>query len=159
MLSIAPLVEFAEGSPDDCRVEKKSRQAKVTPEHKKESERLKALWDVRAVDTTQGAFGAEYGIGGQGAVWQFLNGKTPLSIKAAEAFARGLKCDVAEFSPRLAQEIKARSQWPFRVLTPAQWDDLDQAFRDEIEKRILGEWAMRSGESTGQSPLRNGTDG
>ena len=140
-------------------MEKKSRQAKVTPEHIQESKLLKELWDKHAVDTTQAAFGGEYGIGVQGAVWQFLNGKTPLSIKAAEAFAKGLKCDVADFSPRLAQEIKARSQWPFRVLTPAQWDDLDQAFRDEMEKRILGEWAMRSGENPSPSPLRNGTNG
>lgn len=75
-----------------------------------EARRLKALFKAKQPFLkerglgTQAAFGERYGIGNQGAVWQFLNGRTPLSMKAAKGLARGLGCSIDAFSPRLAAE-------------------------------------------------------
>ncbi|RQT74783.1 helix-turn-helix transcriptional regulator [Burkholderia cepacia] len=55
---------------------------------------------------SQGEFGARYGIGTQGMVWQYLNGRRPLNIAAATAFATGLGVKIPSFSYRLAQEIE-----------------------------------------------------
>ena len=40
----------------------------------------------------------------QGAVSQYLNGDTALNLKAAIGFAKLLKCNISDFSPRLAKE-------------------------------------------------------
>jgi hypothetical protein len=82
---------------------KESRKAKLLPEHTEEAKRLLALWTARP-HGTQDEFGEEYKIGNQSAVRQFLYGLTPLSLKAAAGFARGLGCTISDFSPRLAQE-------------------------------------------------------
>jgi hypothetical protein len=93
-----------------------SRRGKVSPEHVAESERLSAIWnatyEVRKEKGlhSQGVFGAEYDIGNQAAVGFFLNGKAAISLKAAKGFAKGLNCRIADFSPRLAAEIRALAQ-------------------------------------------------
>lgn len=83
------------------------RKAKVTPETKQESARLKALWDAMTPRPSQAEFGETFGIGNQSAVSQFLNGKTPLSLNAARCFAIGLGCSIDDFSPRLAAVAEA----------------------------------------------------
>jgi hypothetical protein len=86
-----------------------SKRGNVTDEHRQEAARLRALWErererLKAAGLgSQEAFGAEFKIGNQAAVGFFLNGKTALSPKAAAGFARGLRCDVKDFSPRLAE--------------------------------------------------------
>lgn len=70
--------------------------------------RLKKLFADRA-PLNQAAFGAEYKIGNQGYVWQLLNGRRPLNIKAAQAFATGLGITIDEFSPTLAAQISDAS--------------------------------------------------
>jgi len=86
----------------------KNRQAKVTPENLEESARLRALWELHQPRLaqlgygTQELFGAKFNIGGQAAVGHFLNGRSPISLKAALGFSRGLGVPVADFSPRLA---------------------------------------------------------
>lgn len=92
------------------------RRAKVTPEHEEEARKLRQLWassaavrDAAGVGS-QLAFGAHYGIGTQGAVGSFLNGKTPLSLKAARGFADGIGCKVSDFSPRLAEILERDAQ-------------------------------------------------
>lgn len=82
-----------------------SRKATVTQEHKEESARLRAIWDSTKHET-QAVFGEIYGIGSQSAVGQFLRGESPLSQKAARGFAIGLKCNIADFSLRLAREAE-----------------------------------------------------
>lgn len=79
------------------------RRAKVTPETRAEAKRLRELWDTRS-HPSQAEFGEIYGIGNQSAVGQFLRGVTPLSLKAAQGFARGLDVALEEFSPRLAKK-------------------------------------------------------
>ena len=70
-----------------------------------EAKRLKEIWTSNADGRlAQAQFGEIYDIGGQSAVANFLNGRSPLSLKAALGFARGLKCRVQDFSPRLAKE-------------------------------------------------------
>ncbi|CAN7476987.1 LexA family transcriptional regulator [Acidovorax sp. LjRoot74] len=86
-----------------------SRKAIVTEAHKAEAAALKAIWD-RVKPSSQKEFGAEFGIGGQSAVANFLSGKSALSIKAAVGFAQGLGCQVGEFSTRIAEQI-ARMSW------------------------------------------------
>lgn len=84
------------------------RRGKVTEEHAEEARRLKELWlesegsRARRGVKSQEAFGQEFKIGNQSAVGFFLNGQTALSMKAARGFARGIPCDIADFSPRLA---------------------------------------------------------
>lgn len=82
-----------------------SKRSKIEPVHLEEAAKLKALYEERNVGPSklsQGAFGAEHGIGSQGMVWQYLNGKSALNLEAALKFAQALKCEVADFSPRLA---------------------------------------------------------
>lgn len=88
------------------------RKATITDEHRHEAKRLKAIWD-RTPHPSQAAFGEKYEIGSQSAVGNFLNGLSALSLKAATGFAKGLGCDIADFSPRLAKmatEISAAVQ-------------------------------------------------
>jgi SOS-response transcriptional repressor LexA len=78
----------------------------VTPEVRAaEAEALRQLFEERAQGRSQEAFGAEFGIGSQGMVWQYLNAKRPLNLKAARGFARGLNVDIAAFSKRLSAEL------------------------------------------------------
>lgn len=67
--------------------------------------RLKHLFESKA-QYSQDEFGRRFEIGTQGMVWQYLNGRRALNIKAASAFAKGLGISVDEFSPRLADEIR-----------------------------------------------------
>lgn len=55
---------------------------------------------------TQAEFGQTFGIGTQGMVWQFLHGKTPLTIEAAARFAKGLNCTIHDISPLLASTLQ-----------------------------------------------------
>lgn len=82
------------------------RKAKVTDEHRKEAEALRALWAKKEGRGTQAEFGEKFAIGNQSAVGQFLRGEAPLSLKAAKGFAKGLGCKIADFSPRLAKEAE-----------------------------------------------------
>lgn len=95
---------------DGVDIEK--RRSKVTPEHRAEAEKLRELWErekprLQAAGLgTQDAFGDHFDIGNQAAVGHFLKGNTPLSLKAAIAFARGLGCGVSDFSARLAKQMR-----------------------------------------------------
>lgn len=86
------------------------RKAKVTPETQEEARRLKALWQSNP-HPNQAEFGELYEIGNQSAVGQFLRGETPLSLKAARGFAKGLGCEIAAFSARLAAEAAKNAEF------------------------------------------------
>lgn len=115
----------------------KLRRGKVTPEHKMESARLRRIWDSKAdLRRSKGAysqaeFGEKFAVGNQAAVGHFLNGNTALSMKAARGFAKGLECDIAEFSPRLAKQLGNR--WPFPGIEPERWETLLPDERIEIQ--------------------------
>jgi hypothetical protein len=82
-----------------------TRKARVTEEHLQEAARLRAIWDATPDKPSQQVFGERFEIGNQSAVGQFLRGAVPLSMKAAVGFAKGLQCNLADISPRLALEI------------------------------------------------------
>lgn len=81
-----------------------SKKAVLTDENREESAKLKKIWDARkhTHGLNQAEFGDRFGIGTQGAVSACLRGNMAISLKAGTGFALGLRCDVAEFSPRLA---------------------------------------------------------
>jgi hypothetical protein len=95
------------------------RKAKVTDEHREEAAKLRAIWDSRPHET-QAEFGEKYGIGNQSAVGQFLNARIPLNMKAASGFARGLKCSISDFSPRIANKNE---------LLRSSFDEIEQQLR------------------------------
>lgn len=71
-----------------------------------EARHLAELYRERNGGLTQEKFGAEYGIGTQGMVWQLLNGERPLSLKSAVGFARGLNVPLDEISPTIVEQVK-----------------------------------------------------
>lgn len=98
--------------PDHCAMTEKSRKAKVTEENRGEAAALKKIYtgaphNGKPSGLSQAAFGAQYDIGSQAVVWQYLNGAIPLNLRAATGFARGLGCRIADFSPRLAKDAAA----------------------------------------------------
>lgn len=108
----------------------------MTEEHRAEARRLKAIWDVKK-PCTQAEFGEKFEIGNQSAVGQFIRGESPLSMKAALGFAKGLGVAISSFSERLANEAELLGQaaggasgiyptlvWPFKTVSPAQYRDL-----------------------------------
>jgi hypothetical protein len=105
---------------------KEHRKAKVTDEHKEEARKLKELWDTRMHETQQ-LFGERYGIGGQSAVGQFIRGEVPLSLGAAKGFAEGLKCQISDFSPRLAKLAAELG-----IVSGTDEKDLTKLRRDEL---------------------------
>ena len=108
-----------------------NRRSKVTPEHQAEAAALKRLWDAykRQPDSlTQKEFGQRFEIGKQAAVGNFVNGKIPLSLKAAAGFAKGLGVAIEKFSPRLAGKAAA--------LTPASQPQDWRAAAELVAKRV-----------------------
>lgn len=102
------------------------RKAKVTEEHRAEARRLNEIWE-RNKPCGQAEFGERYEIGNQGAVSQFLNGKVPLSLKAAIGFASGLGVNIGDFSERLAKEAaRAAHVGPADHLPPVVMEPASQ---------------------------------
>lgn len=101
---------------------KGNKNAKITEENSQEAARLKAIWEKGNPRMSQATFGEKYNIGSPGAVYQFLKGITPLSMKAAIGFAEGLGCQISDFSPRLAREAKmiGRAVQAYQVVPPDQ---------------------------------------
>ncbi len=97
----------------------KPRKA-LEPWQAQDAERLKRLWDEKrpksqkpnltARPMSQEEFGELFGIGNQAAVYQYLDGRIPLNPEAAAKFAAGLKVEVQDFSPRLAEHIASLAQ-------------------------------------------------
>ena len=98
-------------SPTGDHVKKFAKHGTVTDENRDESRRLLSIWSrmkptlIAKGYGTQEAFGHQFGIGNQSAVGHFLNGRAAISPKAAAAFAAGLECKIADFSPRLAKVL------------------------------------------------------
>lgn len=108
-----------------------NKRGKVTELNKEESRLLRAIWDAASKDRpSQGQFGEIYGIGSQAAVGHFLNGHAAISLKAARGFAEGLKCEISDFSPRLAEEA-------------AQLGRFAGAMSDQIDMTALGRMEMQ----------------
>lgn len=68
--------------------------------------RLRELFDKRA-GMSQLEFAERFGLGTQGMVWQYLSGYRPLNYEAAAKFAKGLNCRIDDFSPEMAEALRA----------------------------------------------------
>lgn len=129
-------------------------KAKITEENLEESRRLKNIWtNTGHGGLTQDAFGEKYGIGSQSAVGFFLNGKSAISMKAAIGFAKGLGCQISDFSARLAAvaqdastvnqihsnlvDASLSSFHQKTVSQPSKIDPLAKSLADKVEE--LGE--------------------
>ena len=110
----------------------RKKDAKLTAENVRESERLKAIWESTKDKPSQAQFGELFDIGNQGMVWQCLNGKTPISLKAARGFALGLKVEISAFSQRLAQLAATNAQFAPK-LPEAELIDLTSLSRSEAQ--------------------------
>ncbi|MHB8947538.1 MAG: hypothetical protein ACYC4S_00555 [Rhodoferax sp.] len=101
-----------------------------------ESRLLSAIWyGTPAKDRgSQAVFGEKLEIGNQSAVGQFLRGESPLSLKAAKGFAKGLGCRIAEFSPRLAE---LETAWPFELVDRERYEALSPAMRHKAQVRMM----------------------
>lgn len=88
------------------------------PWQQEDAERLLRIYEKRKGALSQEEFADRSGLGTQGNVWQYLNGRIPLNVYAASAFAAGLQCSVEEFSPRLAAEIAALKRNVTDVVSP-----------------------------------------
>jgi hypothetical protein len=66
-----------------------------------EAKRLAA----RFQGVNRAAFARDFKVkGGQSMIYQHITGRRPISIEAAQAYARGFDCPLEEISPRLAME-------------------------------------------------------
>lgn len=101
-------------SADRCRknsnahnrdMRKDPKKPKIELVHIEEAAKLKALFKERA-EVSQMRFGEDNELGTQGNVWQYLNARSPLNLEAALKFAKGLKCSISDFSPRLAASLQ-----------------------------------------------------
>lgn len=109
-----------------------------------DADRLNALFKKHA-KVTQAEFGVRYGIGSQGMVWQYLSGRRPLNIKAAEAFAHGLGISIDQFSPTIANQVleaskrasEADKDWPFTRVSKYKILALDEAHVASMEQALL----------------------
>ncbi|MEO8640934.1 LexA family transcriptional regulator [Pseudomonas sp.] len=89
---------------------KDSRRLPLADWQLEDSDRLKEIFQQKRsqLKLTQEKIAAELGEGvTQGAVSHFMNRRTALSLKAAAVFARMLEVPVADFSPRLAEQLKS----------------------------------------------------
>lgn len=120
----------------------------LEPWQLEDAARLKALYQERAT-LSQAEFGARFGIGSQGMVWQYLNGRRPLNHRAAEAFATGLNIQITDFSPTLARQIVNasdragavdgvhRQRWPFLSVDEEKLRRLSERQLGQIEAALL----------------------
>ncbi|QZN96437.1 LexA family protein [Symbiopectobacterium purcellii] len=78
----------------------------LTPEQQADAVRLKALYELkkREMGFTQYTIADSLGIS-QGAVGHYLNGRNPLNVPIASAFASLLGVQISDFSPSLAQTV------------------------------------------------------
>lgn len=102
-----------------------NKRSKITEENREESRALRSLWSL-GKRISQEAFGEKYGLGSQGNVSHYLNGKSALNLKSAAAFANEIGCSVQDFSPRLAKEM-ARLQIPVMDEDDLARESLSQA--------------------------------
>lgn len=123
-------------------MKEKSSARNITEQHREEARLLLKIWEdtyderKRLGLHTQGAFGQEYSIGNQAAVGFFLHAKTALSLKAAKGFAKGLGCQIADFSARLAE---LETAWPFELVDRERYEALPAAQKHRAQLRMQDE--------------------
>lgn len=77
----------------------------LTPEQMRECADLKKLF-IEKAGMSQRAFVKKYSLGSPANLGQYLQGRRALNVRIASTIAQALSIEVADFSPRLATEIK-----------------------------------------------------
>lgn len=90
-------------------------------------ERYKAEQLANGVRVSQERFGDDHGIGSQGMVWQYLEGKRAVGLEAAERFARAFGVPIFAFSPRLAEIARRVGAVAGAPGSPVEHETLDAA--------------------------------
>jgi hypothetical protein len=118
-----------EGIPDDVKIA--------------EGKALAALWKqhARATKRTQEQFAEEMGFG-QGNFSHYVGGRRPIPLDIGMALAKEMKCNLADFSPRLARELVERQNrrlepWPFDNVHPSRVGKLTPGKRLQLEGILL----------------------
>ena len=138
-----------------------------------EAAKLLALYEERN-KLTQAEFADLVGFSSGAMVWQYLHNHRPLNVLAAARFARGLRVNIDQFSPRLAREaaqiaaacspataltaeeprpIYSVAAWPFRSISRERWMQLDASQRGVIEgmlRMAILEWEATPNKKTGR---------
>lgn len=109
MFSAAPLILGAMDEPKKPRLD----QGQLA-----DTQRLRALWAQykAAGGLNQEEFASDFGLKSQSNLGHYLHGRQPINLRAATAFARGMKVPIAAISPTLAAEVEAAA--PFLKVTP-----------------------------------------
>lgn len=98
---------------NNCPMSTRSNADTISKTPEEDAARLREM--MKSCGMTQTEFAAEYEIGSQAQLWQYLNPTTkkgrPLNITAAIGFARGLKRPVSDFSPSLQEVIDRISRF------------------------------------------------
>lgn len=139
MLSIGALVGDSLAPLVKCGMAANKKNKPLKPWQKEDAKHLKKIFEQKVDGLNQEDFGARYGLGSQGNVWQYLNGRISLNQWAAIKFAYGLRCAVSEFSPTLAAEIAE--------IAP----ELAKPFMDDKEAALLLDY--RSANDVGQQSI------
>jgi len=84
----------------------------LPPEVPEEAKALLRLWEQRPVgedgeQISQMNFGLKYDLGSQGNIGHYLHGRQALNLRAAIAFSKELHRPIADFSRRLATQLRA----------------------------------------------------
>lgn len=100
-----------------------------------EAERLRE----RFTGVNRAEFARLYGVpGGAAMIYQHITGRRPISIEAAQAYAKGFGCRLEDISPRLADEARKalgmEEQAPSELLSA--WELLTQDQRQQFVARI-----------------------
>lgn len=128
----------------------------LTEAELKECAALKAIY-LRVKDETkltQEAAASALGLGTQGAVSQYLNGRIALNLNVAIGFANLLGCMIADFSPRLARMVSEHGT--ISLGTIEGWDSSTPLSDEDVEIPLYKEVEMAAGDGVSHSVEING---
>ena len=110
-----------------------------------DAERLLNFYEKKIKgNKSQIEFGEDSGIGSQGMVYQYLQGKRPLNIIAATKFAAAIGCKISDFSPSLAKDIleaaryvEGAGSWPHEYLPKDRFMRRSKRERGNLELLLI----------------------
>jgi transcriptional regulator with XRE-family HTH domain len=87
------------------------KKSRLDDEQQADAQRLRALWDQyrAAGGLKQDEFAAEHGLKSQSNMGHYLQGRQPLNLRSATAFAKGMKVPIEAISPSIAAEVEEAS--------------------------------------------------
>lgn len=124
----------------------KTTKPKVpAPQRIEDAGRLLDLYEKKIKgNKSQIEFGVDSGIGSQGMVYQYLQGKRPLNIVAATKFAAAMGCKISDFSPSLAKDILEAARyvegagvWPHEYLPEDRFMKRSKRERGNLELLVI----------------------